>query len=160
VGGDERRFGFCPCTHQWCTFPTWTPPPTPSPSAVGSDDHKVMVVEAANIMNCWSLEGCGGPVKSLSMHRLGSGGGLLVVASSADGSVRVWHVTLDDTAVNVDPVASLDCLPIIKSAPLSTAARYEAAFRPNDGAGASGVVELAVLVDNDVEVRVCARACV
>lgn len=125
------------------------PPPF---SAVGSDDHKVMVVEAANIMNCWSLEGCGGPIKSLSMHR-GGGETWLVAAACADGSVYIWHLTLDDSTLNVDPVASVDCLPITKSAPVSTAPRYDAVFRPNDSTGAGATVELAVLVDNDVEVR-------
>ena len=132
-------------------------------SAVGSDDHRVVVVDVTEIESVWLFTGGHGPVKSVSLWHCGKatadGDDVWVVASSAaDGNVRVWRMAPTEVALTIKPVASIDCVPVTKAEPVSACARFEAVFRPNDvfvDTVVSAVPVLAVLVDNVVELLTC-----
>ncbi len=126
-------------------------------SAVGSDDHHIMVVDVENIENCWVLVGSKGAVRSVALWGSApadddsASQSCLVASGCADGNVRVWSLSTAMMSMEIQPQATLECLPVDKSAPSATSCKLPVTWQPAAG---SVTPRLAVIVDNVVELLV------
>ncbi len=99
--------------------------------AVGSDDHKLILVLVNDIVRIWSLFGLKAGVKSVSVRAGLETSQYLVGASSCDGNVRIWKVASGGDGCVVSPLCCRECLGTDRQPGVLGKPRHDVAWRPS-----------------------------